>query len=119
MFVDNRNLDVKYMANEEQIAIMNQKMQSDKESKAGIEYDNTNIGQHPHEKRVDTVNTEDIGHLCHQFRILCSNFVFIFVTLCLCSVFFVVTGIQFWTTAYFLLVLQEDPNMTMITFSLV
>lgn len=30
-----------------------------------------------------------------------------------------VTGIQFWTTAYFLLVLDEDPNVTMITFSLV
>lgn len=30
-----------------------------------------------------------------------------------------VTGIQFWTTAYLLLILGEDPNTTMIMFSLV
>lgn len=81
MFVDNRNLDVKYKTSEEHTVMINQSALSDKEARAGIRYENTNITQHASEKRVENVNSEDIGHLCHQFRILCSNFVFIFVTL--------------------------------------
>ncbi|CAI2361636.1 unnamed protein product [Moneuplotes crassus] len=105
MFVDNKNLDVRQKLTEENISMISGKF----------------IGENRHinDKRIDTVDSDNIGHICHQFKILCSNYVFIFVTLCLCSVYFVVTGIQFWTTAYFLLILNENPEATMINFSVV
>ena len=105
MFVDNKNLDVKEKASEEQVAM--------------ITGNNTGLLRHASDKRIDTVDADEIGHICHQFKMLCTNFVFVFVTLSLCSVYFVVTGIQFWTTAYFLLVLNENPETTMINFAIV
>lgn len=42
---------------------------------------------------------------------------FIFVTLSLCSVYFVVTGIQFWTTAYMITVLKIDKTVVMLSFT--
>jgi len=105
VFVDNKNLDVKQKVTEENIAMISGKI---------------NRGNlHISDSRIDTVDSNKMEHICHQFKILCSNYVFIFVTLCLCSVYFVVTGIQFWTTAYFLLVLHEGPKITMINFAVV
>ena len=105
MFVDNRNLDVKQKVTEENIAMISGKV--------------TGENRHMSDKRIDTVDSDKMGHLCHQFKILCSNYVFIFVTLWLWSVYFVVTGIQFWTTAYFLLVLNEGAEATMLNFAIV
>jgi hypothetical protein len=105
MFVDNKNLDVKEKESEDQVAM--------------ITGNNTGLQRHTSDKRIDTVDADEIGHICHQFKMLCTNYVFVFVTLCLCSVYFVVTGIQFWTTAYFLLVLNENPETTMINFAIV
>lgn len=105
MFVDNRNLDVRQKVTEENISMISGKV--------------TGENRYISDKRIDTVDADKMEHLCHQFKILCSNYVFIFVTLCLCSVYFVVTGIQFWTTAYFLLILEEDPETTMINFAIV
>jgi MFS family permease len=118
MFVDNKNLDVKEKSQEENVGMLNG-VKSDKDLHFPKSPTRHEFIKHASEKRIDTVDADEMGHLCHQFRMLCSNYVFIFVTLCLCSVYFVVTGIQFWTTAYFLLVLEEDPNTTMITFALV
>ena len=46
-----------------------------------------------------------------------TNQVFIFVTLSLCSVYFVVSGIQFWTTAYLIKVLKLDKTVVMLSFT--
>ena len=36
----------------------------------------------------------------------------------LCCLYFVVTGIQFWMTAYLIKVLDEDPTLVTIVYSL-
>lgn len=45
------------------------------------------------------------------------NPLFLSVTFALGSVYFVVTGIQFWTTAYMIKVLQVDPAVVMVCFT--
>lgn len=79
MFVDNKNLDVKDKVNDEKVAMINKNQRSDK----GYDLPKTAMVHRTSEKRIDTVDADELGHLCHQFRILCSNFVFIFVTLAL------------------------------------
>ena len=44
---------------------------------------------------------------------------YLFVTLGLCSMFFIVTGIQFWLTIYLIEILGNDPVHVVIIFSLV
>lgn len=120
MFLDNKDMDVKEKHDEEKTGILaNGHNKSDIQHQGSKDLMTYDLAKNMSEKRIDTIDADEMGNLCHQFRILCSNFVFIFVTLSLCSVYFVVTGIQFWTTAYFLLVLEEDPETTMLTFSLV
>jgi sugar phosphate permease len=69
------------------------------------------------EDKVSTVSKkgsfqheEDLGSpdFFEHMKELLTNPLFIFVTLSLCSVYFVVTGIQFWTTSYMLYVLKAD-----------
>ena len=55
-----------------------------------------------------------LAYLCLSYRYLTRNSVFMFVTLALCSVYFVVSGIQFWTTAYFLTVLRMNPLLVLL-----
>ena len=46
------------------------------------------------------------------------NPIFLFTTMSLCCLYFVVTGIQFWMTAYLIKVLDEDPTLVTIVYSL-
>ena len=48
-----------------------------------------------------------------------TNYIFLFTTLSLCCLYFVVTGIQFWMTAYCIKVLDADPGLVTIVYSLV
>lgn len=41
-----------------------------------------------------------------------------YTTLSLCCLYFVVTGIQFWMTAYCIKVLDADPGLVTIVYSL-
>lgn len=50
---------------------------------------------------------------------LVTNWVFIFTTCSLCCLYFVVTGIQFWMTAYCIKVLDEDPSVVTFFYSVV
>jgi len=50
---------------------------------------------------------------------LITNWIFLFTTLTLCSLYFVVTGIQFWMTAYCIKVLDADPGLVTVAYSLV
>ena len=47
-----------------------------------------------------------------------TNWIFLFTTLCLCCLYFVVTGIQFWMTAYCIKVLDQDPGLVNVVYSL-
>ena len=42
---------------------------------------------------------------------------YIWVTLGLCSMYFIVTGIQFWMTSYLIDILGNDPIIVLLSFS--
>jgi hypothetical protein len=83
MFVDNHNLDVKEKVTEESVKILDNKNNHDDEqeretNKIILKHD---VSRTTNEKRYDTVDSGEMGHLLQQFRVLCSNYVFLFVTM--------------------------------------
>ena len=53
----------------------------------------------------------------HQAIEVLSNKLYVCVTFGLCSIYFIVTGIQFWMTAYLIKIIGADPMKVIITFS--
>ena len=68
-------------------------------------------------REISTIKSGGLLYLFASYKYLAKNWVFMYVTLALCSVYFVVSGIQFWTTAYFLKVLNMNPSLVMLFFT--
>lgn len=66
VFVDNKNLDVKAKDNEEIISMIT---------------GTSNLNRHASDKRIDTVDADEFSNLLYQFKMLLTNYVFVFVTL--------------------------------------
>ena len=65
---------------------------------------------------------EDVGQLpnfCIHLKRLASNWIFILLTLSLCSLYFVITGLQYWMTSYMIQILDADPVNVVITFVII
>lgn len=69
--------------------------------------------------RLDTIETSNLGKYCAQARMVMCNTLYICVTMGLCSMFFIVTGVQFWMTSYLIDILQNNPVTVVIIFSTV
>ncbi|CAG9312784.1 unnamed protein product [Blepharisma stoltei] len=69
--------------------------------------------------RMDTVNISHLSSYMQQLKMLFSNSLFIFITLSLCSLCFVVTGIQYWITLYLIQVLNSNPAEVVLLFSII
>ena len=119
IFVDNRNIDWKWLPTNESSLTDALENKQTKFSKDSSKKQNGTTKRLSALKRIDTIDEEGIGALLAQFKILWCNHVFVLVTLWLWSVYFVVTGIQFWTTAYLIVVLKVDVNTTMCLFAFV
>ena len=48
-----------------------------------------------------------------------SNWIYIWVALALCSMYFISSGIQFWMTSYLIDILDNDPFKVVLLFSVV
>lgn len=64
--MDNKNLDVKAKDNEESISMIN---------------GTSKVNKHASDKRIDTVDADEFSNLLYQFKVLLTNYVFVFVTL--------------------------------------
>lgn len=71
------------------------------------------------ENRLDTVKTSDFNLYCIQAKEVLSNYLYIWVCLGLCSMYFIVTGIQFWITSYLIDYLGNDPVQVIFIFSFI
>jgi len=71
------------------------------------------------DKRIDTIETSNLSRYCSQARSVLGNLLYIFVCLGLCSMYFIVTGIQFWMTSYLIDILGNNPIQVVIIFSTV
>jgi MFS family permease len=69
--------------------------------------------------RIDTINISHLANFILQIKQLFSNALFVWVTLALGSLMFVITGIQYWITLYLLQVLKADHLEVIISFSLI
>jgi MFS family permease len=67
--------------------------------------------------RFDVVETNNFRRYCSQATTVICNLLYICVTLGLCSMFFIVTGVQFWITSYLIDILGNNPVHVVIIFS--
>lgn len=68
------------------------------------------------EVRMDAINITNLAGFCEQLKMLATNLIFVFLTLALCSMFFVVSGIQYWVTLYMVKVLDANPIVVIVGF---
>lgn len=69
--------------------------------------------------RIDTINISHLANFMLQIKALFSNGVFVWVTLSLGSLMFVITGVQYWMTLYMLQVLKANHLEVIIAFSVI
>ena len=69
--------------------------------------------------RIDTVEIGNLGRYFLQAKMVLSNILYITITLGMSSIYFIVTGIQFWITEYLIEILHTDPLMVNIIFSII
>ena len=69
--------------------------------------------------RMDTIETSNFGRFKLQAKLVLTTPLYISMTLGLCSIYFIVTGIQFWMTKYLIEILEEEPLLVNIVFSFI
>ena len=69
--------------------------------------------------RIDTIDISHLANFLLQIKTLVSNALFVWVTLSLGSLMFVITGVQYWITLYFLQILKANHLEVIIAFSLI
>ena len=79
---------------------------------------NLNSGRR-HDPRVDTVELDNLGRYLLQAKIVLKNKLYVTLTLGMSSIYFIVTGIQFWITKYLIEILKADQLLVNIIFSLI
>jgi len=72
-----------------------------------------------HDPRVDTVEIDNLGRYLLQAKIVLKNKLYVALTLGMSSIYFIVTGIQFWITKYLIEILKADQLLVNIIFSLI
>ena len=69
------------------------------------------------DSRIDSIEMSNLGKYCYQTMLVLTTPLYLTITFGLCSIYFIVTGIQFWMTAYLIRILEIDPVTVVILFS--
>jgi MFS family permease len=69
--------------------------------------------------RIDSIETSNLGRYLLQTKIVLTTPLYISITLGLCSIYFIVTGIQFWMTKYLIEILEGEPLLVNTIFSII
>jgi len=69
--------------------------------------------------RIDTIELGNLGLYFFQAKTILKNKLYILITLAITSIYFIVTGIQFWITKYLIEILKEEPIVVNIIFSII
>ena len=77
------------------------------------------IGSRKHDPRIDTIELDNLSRYFLQTKIILTNKLYILITLGLSSIYFIVTGIQFWITKYLIEILSVEPIIVNIIFSII
>ena len=91
----------------------NNSLPSNKESKRSFH------SNRRHDPRLDSVELSNFGRYILQTKIVLSNELYVTITLGMSSLYFIVTGIQFWITKYLIEILNADQLIVNIAFSII
>jgi MFS family permease len=69
--------------------------------------------------RIDTINISHLATFLMQIKTVFSSPLFVWVTLSLGSLMFVITGVQYWMTLYMLQVLKANSFEVVVAFSVI
>ena len=69
--------------------------------------------------RIDSIETSNIGRYILQVKKILKTPLYLTITLGMCSIYFIVTGIQFWMTKYIIEIIGTNPLLVNIVFSIV
>ena len=67
--------------------------------------------------RIDSIETSNLGRYLFQAKTVLTTPLYISITLGMCAIYFIVTGIQFWMTKYIIEILDIEPLLVNIVFS--
>ena len=91
-----------------------------------IKFDKKKIKESPslisvtrRDPRIDTVELGNLGFYFFQAKTILKNKLYILITLAITSIYFIVTGIQFWITKYLIEILEVEPIVVNIIFSII
>ena len=80
---------------------------------------NSRMSKRKFNPRIDSIETSNIHGFLFQTKIILTTPLYISITLGLCSIYFIVTGIQFWMTKYLIEILEAEPLLVNIIFSII
>ena len=80
---------------------------------------NSRVRNRKFNPRIDSIETSNLGRYLLQAKIVLTTPLYISITLGLCSIYFIVTGIQFWMTKYLIEILGGDPILVNTIFSII
>ena len=67
--------------------------------------------------RIDTIETGNLSRYLYQTKIVLTTPLYVTITLGMCAIYFIVTGIQFLMTKYLIEILDIEPLLVNIIFS--
>ena len=76
-------------------------------------------GSKKHDPRIDTIELGNLSLYFFQAKTILSNKLYLLITLAMTSIYFIVTGIQFWITKYLIEILNAEPIVVNIIFSII
>ena len=77
------------------------------------------INSRKHDPRIDTIELDNLGRYFLQTKTVLTTKLYVLITLALTSIYFIVTGIQFWITKYLIEILNVEPIVVNVIFSII
>ena len=118
------NVDVRktISANEMELENKNNNIYSitvPRHSNASYPPPNSRIRNRKYNPRIDSIETSNISGYLLQTKIVLSTPLYISITLGMCSIYFIVTGIQLWMTKYLIEILEAEPLLVNTVYSII
>jgi MFS family permease len=113
------NVDIRKTIPASEIELENRDINVHYNSNVSPSINNPSVGYsfRRHDPRIDSIEISNLGRYFWQTKRILSNTLYITITLGMTSLYFIVTGIQFWITKYLIEILNTDPLIVNIIFS--
>ena len=111
------NVDIRKKIPISEIELENKDINYQNNSNGSLSFNNPSYRKH--DPRIDSIEISDFGRYFWQSKRVLSQPLYITITLGMTSLYFIVTGIQFWITKYLVEILYTDPLAVNMIFSII